>query len=252
MGGTLVKITSRRNPVCVHIKKLGVSSSYRQSCGEFICDGIKLLEEAIKNDAEVTSVLTAVHIPFPLPLETRVYFTDRNMIDYVSPLTSSQGILFTCKTPTGTGKDIPDGTHVLLDGVQDPGNVGAVIRTANAFGIGCVILTGECADPYNPKTVRATMGAIFRQRIFCLRISELAALKVNGMKFIGAAPGESSKDISTVELRGSVIAIGSEGCGLSAQVLALCDEIVRIPIAPECESLNAAVAAGIILYLARS
>jgi len=265
----------------LHIKKLGVSRSYRESCGEFLCDGLKLLEEAVRNEADVTNVLASSHIPFPLPLNTRVHFADRSLVDYVSPLTNSQGILFTCKFPQAAHNDKADeyyhgnnddssenshensdgntseynddytGTHVLLDGVQDPGNVGAIIRTANAFGIRSVMLTGDCADPYNPKTIRATMGAIFRQKICIISVSELADLKDKGLRFIGSASHEQSKNVSMVKLSGSIIAIGSEGRGLSGDVLALCDEIVRIPIMPECESLNAAIAAAIIIYLAR-
>ena len=271
-------ITSRRNPLCLHIKKLGASRSYRQACREFLCDGIKLLEEAVKNDAEITNILTADHIPFPLPLETRVHFADRRLIDSISPLTNSPGILFTCRFPQQYGNDSINenrehtenseyrecsenrdpfdrlysfsGTRILLDGVQDPGNVGTIIRTANAFGVGSLILTGDCADPYNPKTIRATMGAIFRQNIRHMSGAALAGLKADGARFIGAAPGGQSKDVSTVQLKNTIIAIGSEGRGLSGEVLALCDEIVTIPIAPACESLNAAVAAAILMYLA--
>jgi len=286
----------------MHIKKLGASRSYREACGEFLCDGIKLLEEAVTSEAEIANVLTAVHIPFPLPLDARVYFSDRKLIDSISPLTNSPGLLFTCRFPQKSGNDssnensgadsriennvISDhiennefcenrecsenrdgfdsiysfnsidridrfgGTRILLDGVQDPGNVGTIIRTANAFGVGSVILTGDCADPYNPKTIRATMGAIFRQDIRHMSGAALAGLKADGARFIGAAPGGRSKDASTVKLKRTIIAIGNEGRGLSGEVLALCNEIVTIPIAPECESLNAAVAAAILMYLA--
>ena len=246
------KITSRRNPLCMHIKKLGESRSYRESCGEFLCDGEKLLEEALTFGAEITAVLTASRIPFPLSVDTRMCYTDHSIIDSVSPLKNAQDTLFTCKIPqSAESGDCFTGTHILLDGVQDPGNVGTIIRTANAFGIKCVILTGACADPYNPKTVRASMGALFRQRICRLEIAELSRLKELGVRFIGAVPGEKSKDISRVKLSDSIIAIGSEGQGLSEEVLTLCSMKVRIPISTECESLNAAVAAAIIIWLAK-
>lgn len=253
------RITSRRHPLCVHVKKLGAVRSYREERGEFLCDGIKLLEEAVKSDMEITHVITSAFVPFPLPLETKVHFADKSILDSLSPLTSAQDTLFTCKFPAAGGKgalpcapsDFTNGTHVLLDGMQDPGNVGAIIRTANAFGICSVILTNGCADPFNPKTVRATMGAIFRQRICHVSVSELSALKAGGVRMIGAVPGEKSKDISRVKLRGAVIAVGSEGRGLSDDVLMLCDEKVKIPISRECESLNAAIAAAIIIWRAR-
>jgi len=246
------RITSRRNPLCLHLKKLGVSRSYRESCGEFICDGFKLLEEALIFGADITAVITASPIPFPLPVETRVFFADRSLINSISALSSAQDILFSCRMPNPTQNDYSSGTHILLDGVQDPGNVGTIIRTANAFGIRSIILTGNCADLYNPKTIRASMGAIFKQRVFSLDLAELLLLKADGLRFIGTASGMKSKDISRVKLKDSIIAIGSEGQGLSDGVLDLCSEIVRIPISQDCESLNAAVAAAIVIWRARS
>ena len=242
------KITSRRNPLCIHIKKLGSDSSYRKSRGQFLCDGIKLLEDAVTCGAEICTVLAASNIPFPLPIETKVYYTDRCIIDSLSPLKNAQDILFVCKIPDETIKvTIPCG-GILLDSVADPGNVGTIIRTANAFGISCVMLTGECADQYNPKTVRASMGAIFRQNTYNISMSELNDMRCNGRKFIGAMNGAGCSDITKADLSGAIIVIGSEGCGISAGVLSLCSEKFRIPISPECESLNAAVAAAIIMW----
>lgn len=242
------RITSRRNPVCVHLKKLGASRDYRESCGEFLCDGIKLLSEAVKCGAEVLTVLTSSPVPFPLPLDTKVFYAERNMIDSISPLKNSQSVIFSCRILGNDGNISPGERSVLLDGIQDPGNAGTIIRTANAFGIGTVILTGDCADLYNPKTIRATMGAVFRQRVVKMSLSELKKLKSCGVRFVGAAIGSDCVDISCANLADALIAIGSEGKGISKDVLSLCDEKVVIPIAPSCESLNAAVAAGIMMW----
>jgi len=240
------KITSRKNPLCIHLKKLGSDRAYRESCGEFLCDGIKLLEDAEKSGIKITAVLTSAHLPFGLPVDTKVYYADRGLIDSLSPLKTAQTVLFSCKKPQN--QEASSGKGVLLDGIQDPGNLGTIIRTANAFGINNVILTGACADIYNPKTIRATMGAIFRQNISYMDIHELTSLKGNGGRFVGAVLDEDTKDFRKADLANSIIAIGSEGKGLSAEVLALCDEKIMIPISDECESLNAAVAAGIILF----
>ena len=240
--------------MCLHIKKLGTSRSYREDCGEFLCDGLKLLEEAIKCEAEITTVITTSRISFSLPVETRLFNAERALIDSISPLTNAQDALFICKIPE-TGEcvkwdDFHSGAHILLDGVQDPGNVGTIIRTANAFGVKSVILTGTCADLYNPKTIRAAMGATFRQKICRLDYADLERLKDNGARFIGAALGETSSEISKVSLEDSIVAIGNEGAGLSEQVLSLCGSRVMIPISRDCESLNAAVAAAIIMWSA--
>jgi len=275
------KITSRRNQLCVHIKKLGASRSYREECGQFLCDGIKLLEDAADSGAEIIYVITSKGIPIPLPVETKVFFADSGVIDSISPLKTAQDTLFVCKMPryselsavlsqppdgederlgeaqpgmsggSGSGSGNGRGTYVLLDGMQDPGNVGAIIRTANALGVDAILLTDGCADPYNPKTIRATMGAIFRQKICRLDVTGLTALRENGIKIIGAVAGADSKKVTDTDLRNSVIAIGSEGGGLSDEILALCGEKVSIPMAAGCESLNASVAAAIIIWEAQ-
>ena len=239
--------------MAVHMKKLGASRAYREECGEFLCDGVKLLEDAVRSGINITAVLIASPYPYPFPLSagTRVFRTDRVLIDSLSPLKNAQGILFSCKIPTERGLPDPAGTHILLDGVQDPGNVGAIIRTANAFGIDSVLLTGGCADPYNPKTVRASMGAIFRQKTISLDLSELSEIRAGGTLIIGAGLWEDSHDIREACLGGSIIAIGSEGSGISKEILALCGARISIPIASDCESLNAAVAAAIIIWEAR-
>ena len=242
------KITSRRNTLAAHIKKLGADRSYRLQSKEFYCDGVKLLEEAVKSGAEVVAVLTSAHIAFPLPLETRVYQTTRDIIDSLSPLKNAQDTVFTCKLPQHSSIEHTAKTGILLDGIQDPGNLGTIIRTADAFSIDSVILTGNCADLYNPKTIRATMGTVFRQKTYNMDISELLALKKSGFKFIGASSGIGCKTIQNTALNDAIIAIGSEAHGLSQEVLALCGETFTIPTAPHSESLNAAIAAAIIIW----
>ena len=246
------KITSRRNPLCLHLKKLGSCRRHREACGQFLCDGIKLLEDAVNSGAEIKAVLTSSHLPFPLSLDTKVYYAERGLINSLSPLANAQDTLFTCSIPSVEVSDAISGTHILLDGVQDPGNVGTIIRTANAFAISSVILTEGCADPYNPKTIRASMGAIFRQRIeHNMSISELIKIKNTGIRFVGGAPAKDCGKLSEIDYRDAIIVIGSEGNGISRDILSLCDEKVSIPIAPGCESLNAAVAASIIMWEAR-
>jgi TrmH family RNA methyltransferase len=244
------EIISRRNPLCVHVKKLGVSRGYREEHRQFLCDGLKLLEEAVNCGAEVEIVLTASGIPFPLPKNTRVCSVERDLIDSLSQLKSAQDILFVCKMPQESGGCIcSKGRHILLDSIQDPGNLGAIIRSANAFEINSVILTGECADPYNPKTVRASMGSIFRQRICSMSLTGLSELKnEHGVRLIGASSDSRSRSITELSPGDCIIAIGNEGSGLSEEILALCDDMIMIPVSRQCESLNAAVAASIIMW----
>ena len=124
-----------------------------------------------------------------------------------------------------------------------------VIRTAAALGFDSVILCGACADVYSPKTARATMGAIFRENILRMDIAAAAEyIHSRGMKLYGAALSERAADIRTAELKNAVVAIGSEGRGLSAELLSLCDGEVIIPMTPGSESFNAAIAAAIVMW----
>ena len=241
-------ITSRRNPVCVHVKKLGTSAAYRAEHKQFVCDGMKMLEEAVKSGAGIITVITASSLPFSLPPETEIYHAAQEMLDYLSPLKSARDILFICKIPEAETCDISDGIHILLDNIQDPGNTGTIIRSASGFGMDSVILAGLCCDPYNPKTIRATAGAIFRQRIIKISIPELEVLKNKGVSFTGTGLSGSGSPVTEELPENTVIAIGNEGTGLSDEILALCSRTVEIPMEQGCESLNAAVAASIIMW----
>jgi len=242
------KITSRKNPICVHVKKLGTSKSYREEEGQFISDGEKLLSEAVSYGADIEIVLTAAVLPFDLPDNTRVYQAENSLIDSISPLRNSQGLLFTCRIPKICDCDYHTGIHVLLDGIQDPGNVGTIIRSAGAFGIQSVLLSEGSADPYNPKAIRASMGAIFKQHHRTIKLDEIQKLKQKGAKLIGASNDRNCIEVTKADLENSIIVLGSEGQGISDSIFELCDEMITIPLSPDCESLNVAAAASIIMW----
>ena len=241
-------ITSSKNPVLAHIKKLGTNSSYRLHNREFVCEGLKLLEDAINSDVEIPTVITSSYVPIPLPVDTRVYTVKQSLIKSVSALKSAQDIIFVCKFPEYKEINRNEGIHILLEGMQDPSNVGAIIRSANALGMSSVILTGGCADPFNPKSIRASMGAIFRQHIVSMQLEDLETLKQRGITFYASVVRDGSCDFSTIYLNGSIIAIGNEGHGLSESLMDICENSIMIPINSNSESLNAAVAAAIIMW----
>ena len=137
----------------------------------------------------------------------------------------------------------------MLDTLQDPGNVGTILRTADAFHADGMFLVNGCADLYNPKTLRATMGAVFRCPVWTVGVEELSALlKKSGIPLYGAALREDTLDARAVDYNRCAIAIGSEGRGLTEGVLALCDRTIKIPMSEHCESLNAAAAATVLLW----
>ncbi|MDR2570415.1 MAG: RNA methyltransferase, partial [Oscillospiraceae bacterium] len=121
----------------------------------------------------------------------------------------------------------------------------------NAFGIKSVILTEGCADIYNPKTIRASMGAIFKETVYKMDFNTIYDLKQKGIKFIGATKNIDSIDVKKADLTNVIVVLGNEGQGISNELLELCDEMIRIPISSNCESLNAAIAASIIMWEAR-
>lgn len=242
------EIKSRKNPLIVHLKKLGAEAAYRRESGEFLCDGEKLLREAIAYGADVTAVLYSGAAPDELPDTVPVFRADYELIETVSPLKTPQQVVFSCKMPKPSAFSEVKGCTIILEGLQDPGNVGTIIRTAAAFGVTGVLLTGGCADPYNPKTIRATMGAVFRQPVADTDLAGIKALKEQGVRLYGAALAPGSLDIRKVRLENAAVAIGSEGRGLSEDLLALCDETIIIPMLPTSESLNAAVAASIVMW----
>ena len=138
---------------------------------------------------------------------------------------------------------------LVLDGVQDPGNVGTVWRTADAFGADGLVLCNGCADPWGPKTVRATMGAVFRLPVYEGTLDEAAKkLAAASIPLYAAALREDTVDVREVSLEKCAVIIGSEGRGVSEKALSLCRKTIQIPMRARCESLNAAVAAAVVLW----
>lgn len=242
-------LSSRKNAYIRHIRSLAADAAYRRKQGEYLCDGVKTLREALSFGAELRSVLWKEKVETVEGLEvSNQYLAPAELFDYASPLKNSPGPLFCVAIPQE--RILPPLKHVIvLENVQDPGNVGTVVRTANAFGIDAVILVGACADFYSPKTVRATMGAIFRQRVLSMDLDRLfTLLREQGLPLYAAALDSRAKDVREITLGRAAFAVGSEGQGLSRELLERCDETVIIPMRPDSESLNAAVAASILMW----
>ena len=245
------RITSRANPLMTHIRKLASSRSYRYETGEYLGDGTKLLEEAARWGAALTAVVytPGTALP-PLPEGVRLVEVPPDVMGSVSPMEAPQGALFLARIPCGSPPEtLPAGRYLALEGVQDPGNVGTILRTADAFGAEGLFLLPGCADLYSPKTVRSTMGAVFRLPAWSCALAELQMLaERSGLPLVGTALREDTVDIRKADLRGSIVLLGSEGRGLSAEALAACRQTVRIPMEERCESLNVAAAAAAVLW----
>lgn len=248
---SLERITSRKNPLLQHVKKLQASRAYRTSCGEFVSDGTKLLEEAVKWNAKLHTVIAADDIPLcALPEETRVVRVPADVMQSVSQMETPQGVLFVCGLPMNPLLAFPRG-GLILEGIQDPGNLGTILRTADALDVP-VVLTEGCADPYSTKAVRASMGAVFRtppQRTG--RDAVISYCRQNLIPLYATALTEKAVDLRSVALSDAAVVIGSEGRGISEVFLQQTERQIIIPMSPRCESLNAAVAAAIVLWQMR-
>ncbi len=180
-----------------------------------------------------------------------VFKTSDRLFLGVADTKTPQGIAAAVSLPPKEDFDPEKARKALvLDGVSEPGNMGTIIRTAEAAGIDWIFLMKGCADVYNPKVVRSTMGSVFRMKFtYCEKSDELGVLKENGFKLISSAL-KNSVDIHEYKNGGekTAVVIGSEAFGVSREVLAMSDILVRIPMSGKVESLNAAVAAGILMY----
>jgi len=243
-------VTSRQNPLFQTLRKLNNSASFRRQKGLFVCEGPKLLGEAIKWDVDIQTAVISQGYSGPLPAGARTVETPPDVLKSLCDTQTPQGVVFTCPLPdTALPDKLPAGRYLVLDGVQDPGNLGTVWRTADALGASGLLLTGACADPFAPKTVRATMGACFRLPVWRGEPQAVAGLLKNSkIPLYATALRADTEDVRTADLSRTAVVIGSEGRGVSEEMLALCSKTLKIPMEAKCESLNAAVAAAIVLW----
>ena len=254
------KITSRSNDYIKEIVKLS-DRKHREEKGKFCFEGRKLFEEAVKEGLPLEAVLvTEKHLPefdgknYPF----KVFSVSREVYEKISYEKSPEGIFCVSKALDklhilyiiykGSVFNAPT---VLLDGIRDPGNLGTILRTASAFGYENVIMSEDCADVYNPKTIRASMGAVFRQKTVRVRVlsDTVSALREGGYKIYSAALDKNAVSVKNIVADSSVaFIIGNEGNGIRQAVIDASDGTVIIPMESGTESLNAASAATILLW----
>ena len=242
------RLTSRKSAVIRAFRDLARSSAAREEKGLFLCDGQKLLQEALRSGASVETVLWKENRAADLPPFPQEALLPADLFDYVSPMSNSPGPLFSVRMPYAP--DLYKVRRVLaLEELQDPGNVGTVLRTADAFGVDLVVLIEGCADLYAPKTVRASMGAVFRQAAVRMDAEAFVSFcREKNLPLWGAALTDTARDLRSLPLDPAAVLIGSEGHGLSRELLRACDGEIIIPMSGEAESLNAAVAAAIVMW----
>lgn len=244
-------ITSRANPLMTHVRKLVKDRKFRRAENQMVGEGPKMLEEALRWGAKLDTVFWATGtVQMDCPDDVRQVEIPRSLLRDISSTQTPQGVLFLCTLPTEPLPEaLPGSRYLVLDGLQDPGNVGTLWRTADAFGADGILLLPGCADPWNPKTLRASMGACFRLPLWETELEPLAQrLEAAALPLYAAALGPDTADLRQADLRRAAVVIGSEGQGVSEAVLARCQGRLKIPMRERCESLNAAAAGAVVLW----
>ena len=242
------RLTSRSNPLFVHLRKLQSSRSYRAETRQFCADGVKLLGEAVRWYPGLHTVIACDSLELPaLPEGVRLVRVPESLMQSISTMRTPQGVIFLCHMPEEKPLHIAPGS-LILDGIQDPGNLGTILRTADALGVN-VVLSDGCADPYGEKTVRASMGAVLRTQPQSADAEEiLGCCAGNGVPLAVTALTEDAEDLRTADPGRYAVVIGSEGQGVRAAFIQNAEKTLIIPMLPRCESLNAAVAAAIVMW----
>ena len=241
------RITSRKNPFLQQVKKLLSSRKAREEAQLFAADGTKLLQEAVRYCPGLDTVILSDGVEAEIPDTVRVIRVPEDVMESISPMATPQGALFLCRLPEKKAF-VPKKRMLLLDGIQDPGNIGTILRTADALDIPVVLLEG-CADPYSHKVVRSSMGAVFRTEVIQSTWEQVkAACSAAGVPIGVTALSDRAKDLRDSALSQMAVVIGSEGQGVRKAILDCADAELIIPMNPHCESLNAAVAATIVMW----
>ena len=241
------RITSRKNPLLQQVKRLLTSRKERENAGLFVADGTKLLQEAVNYFPGLDTVILSDGVPAEVPEHVRLVRVPGDVMESVSPMAAPQGAVFLCRLPERTAFR-PGPGMLLLDGIQDPGNLGTILRTADALDIPVALLEG-CADPYSHKVVRSSMGAVFRTPVVSVPWAQAReAFAREHIPVAVTALDAHSVDIRGADLAGMAVVIGSEGQGVRLEILESAERKLIIPMNPHCESLNAAVAATIVMW----
>ena len=251
-------ISSKENELIKHIKKLK-DKKERDISGEYLIEGVKLIKEAIQEKAKIKQIIVCDEcerteiISQDLMYEIAKYeciYVTKKIFEYITEVKTPQGILALIEKESNEQNiDYNQEIIVALDGIQDPGNLGTILRTVDSVGLTQILVSKDTADCYNPKVVRSTMGAIFRVKVIECEDLEKTLKEIKKHKFsIVITSLQTENSIYDVQYKKDIIVIGNEANGVSENIQKLADKKVKIPMLGKTESLNASVATGIILY----
>ena len=252
-------ITSKDNPVIKLYQKLSSSKKERLQYGLFVLEGLRIVEDAVKENSGLTHLIMTepAYEKFGSNLfqadlrDTKILVISNELGNKIASTGTTQGVFAICRIPVERRLTfLENGRYVVLFGLQDPGNVGMIIRTADALGIDGIILSGSC-DLYSPKVIRSTMGSVFRTNIIIENDAEklFSMLNENSVYTSAAVIDKDAQDVTGCSFEGcQAVFIGNEGNGLPKEISNRCDRRVTIPMNGNINSLNAAMAAGILMW----
>lgn len=251
-------ISSKDNELIKHIKKLK-DKKHRDESNEYIIEGVKLIEEAVKEKARIKKIIVCedttrtyeipTHIMYEIAKYECVYVTNK-VFASITQVTNPQGIMAIIeKGDTNVQIDYTQDIIVALDDVQDPGNLGTILRTVDSIGLNQIIVSKGTADAFNSKVVRSTMGAIFRVKIIEVENLPQAIKEMRKHHFkLMVTSLQTKNSIYDIDFNKKIIVIGNEANGVSKEIQDMADEKAKIPMLGRTESLNASVAAGVVMY----
>ena len=250
-------ITSKDNDQIKHIRKLK-EKKYRDEYKEYLIEGVKLIKEAIEEKAGIKTIVVCddcaknEKIDSKLLYEIAKYnciYVEEKVFKSISDVQNHQGILAVINKEEERKIDYNEDIIIVLDDVQDPGNLGTILRTLDSANIKQIIVSNKSSDVYNPKVVRSTMGAILRVNVIESKSLQDTLKELKNHEFeIVATSLDTKNSIYDIDYKKKAIIIGNEANGVSKEVLELADEKIKIPMLGKTESLNAAVATSIIVY----
>lgn len=251
-------ITSKDNEIIKHIRKLK-DKKYRDESNEYVVEGVKLVEEAVKENAKIKQIIVCedttrtYEIPTHIMLEIAKYeciSVSDKIFNIITQVTNPQGIMAIIEKNAQNAKiDYTQDIIVVLDDVQDPGNLGTILRTVDSIGLNQIIVSKGTADAFNSKVVRSTMGAIFRIKIIEVENLAQAIKEMRKHHFkLMVTSLQTKNSIYDIDFYKKIIVIGNEANGVSKEIQDMADEKAKIPMLGRTESLNASVAAGVVMY----
>ncbi len=251
-------ITSKDNEQIKHIRKLK-EKKYRDEYKEYVIEGIKLIKEAIAEDANIKTIVACDNCVKSEEIDPKIMYeiakynclyVEEKVFHSITDVQNPQGLLAIMSKENEQEKiDYGEDIIVALDDIQDPGNLGTIIRTVDSIGLKQLIVSKKSGDVYNPKVVRSSMGAILRVKVIESDnlVETLKQMKKHKFEIVATSLG-TNNSIYDIDYKKKIIVIGNEANGVSKEVLDMADKKVKIPMLGKTESLNAAVATGVIAY----